>query len=135
MSRYPTLALAALLGTATLALAQAPQPQSSFFAPKPGDDPSLTHTLPPETYPGAPHAAAPAPTAAVVPAPLAVPAPAAPPPGMTTTTVTTTGHQPAAVESAMDRSEAEARRAQEAAARAPQRINGAFTGLTDEADR
>ena len=130
MSRYPALALAALLGIAPLALAQAPQPQSGFFAPKPGDDPSLTRTLPPEDYPPAPAPAAPVPAPAPAPAPIP-----APPPGMTTTTVTTTGPQAAAVESQMDRAEDEARRAQEAAARAPQRINGAFTGLTDERDR
>jgi hypothetical protein len=114
MSRYPTFALAAILGTAMFALAQAPRPESGFFAPKTGDDPSLTHTLPPESYPGTPATVVPAPA----PVPVPVPVPAAPPAGMTTTTVTTTVPQPAAVESAMDRAEAEARRAQAEARRA-----------------
>ncbi len=54
MFRHSQLVLAAALGTATLALAQAPQPDSGFFPGKPGDDPSLSHTLPPEVYPAPP---------------------------------------------------------------------------------
>jgi 2-oxoglutarate decarboxylase len=131
MSRYATLVLTAALGSATLALAQSPQPDSGFFPPKPGDDPSLTHTLPPDAYPPPPAPAAPlpAPTAAAP-----TPTPPTPMP-QTTTTVTSSGPQVSAnVENAMDRSEAEARNAAEATARAPH-INGAFTGLTDERDR
>jgi len=129
MFRYPTLVLAAALGAATLALAQTPQPDAGFFRPKPGDDPSLSRTLPPEAYPqqSGPPSAAPA------------PAPAAP---ATTTTATTVGPQvSAAIESQnalerqMDRSEDAARDAREAEARAPPRINGAFTGETDERSR
>lgn len=128
MSRYPVFVLVAALGAATLASAQAPQPQSGFFAPKPGDDPSLSHTLPPQVYPG---------TVAPAPAPVvpAQPTPPPPVPPATTTTATTAGAQVTAnVENQMDRSQAEARRAQEVLARQPH-INGAFSGLTDERDR
>jgi hypothetical protein len=128
MFRHSTLMLAAALGTATFALAQAPQPDAGFFRPKPGGDPSLSQTLPADNYPATP---APAPAAAPQ-APAVAPAPAAP---ATTTTATSAGPQVSAnVENAMDRSEAEARRAAELQARAPH-INGAFTGLTDERDR
>jgi hypothetical protein len=123
MSRLVPLAIAVALGAAPLVLAQ--QPGGGFFPAKP--DPALSRTLPPEDYPD------------TRPAPAAQPAPVmsatTPPQPVTTTIVTARGPTASNVEEQMDRSEAEARRAQEAAARAPQPINGAFTGSTDERDR
>jgi hypothetical protein len=104
--------------------AQAEPPQAGFFPAKPAGDLSLFRTLPPEAYqPPAPVApAAPAsPAAPQAPAPATAPLVVVVPPG---------------TESQADREEAIARRArEEAAARMPAPINGAFTGLTDERDR
>src|SRR5262249_23584814 len=114
--------------SATAALAQLPQ--AGFFASKPVDDPSLSHTLAPEVY------SAPAPAPA---APAAAPAPAAtlvasPAPGAAAPVAAAAPPAPAPVENQMDRSEAEARQAAQAIAATPH-INGAFNGLTDERDR
>jgi len=101
---------------------QAQPPQAGFFSPKPPGDLSLYRTLPPEAYqPPAPPAA---------PAAPAQPAPSA------ATTAPLVVVVPPNAESQADREEAIARRArEEAAARGPAPINGAFTGLTDERDR
>jgi hypothetical protein len=105
----------------------APQPdpaQAGFFPPKPAGDLSLYRTLPPEAYqPPAPvpPAAPAAPSAPQAPAPATAPLVVVVPPG---------------TESQADREEAIALRArEEAAARMPAPINGAFSGLTDERDR
>jgi len=98
---------------------QAQPPQAGFFSPKPPGDLSLYRTLPPEAY--------------QPPAPPAAPAAPAPPAAATSPLVVVV---PPNAESQADREEAIARRArEEAAARAPAPINGAFTGLTDERDR
>jgi hypothetical protein len=132
MRPVPRAILAAVLAAASApVLAQqnpAPQAdpaQAGFFAPKPAGDLSLFRTLPPEAYqPPAPAAPAAAPTAPAAPA-----APAA-------ATAPLVVVVPSATESQADREEAIARRArEEAAARMPAPINGAFTGLTDERDR
>jgi len=101
---------------------QAQPPQAGFFSPQPTGDLSLFRTLPPEAYqPPAPPAA---------PAAPAQPAPSA------ATTAPLVVVVPPNAESQADREEAIARRArEEAAARGPAPINGAFTGLTDERDR
>lgn len=123
--RFSIVLLAAALPVAALAqqipAPQAPQPAVGFFQPKPGDDLSLSRTLPPEAYqPPAPGPTASAPAAAApAPAPAAAPLVVVVPGG----------------ESQADRAEADAERARAAAARMPQPINGAFTGLTDERDR
>ncbi len=127
MPRFHTLVLCAALAIPALAMAQAPDSGTGFFRPTPGNDPSLNRTLPPQDYAGTVPNPAPARVAPVAPpaAPVATvepePAPAA--------------ERAAAAEAQMDRSQAEARQAQENAMRAPPRINGAFTGLTDERDR
>ena len=122
--RSSIVLLAAALPMAALAqlvpVPQAPQPAVGFFQPKPGDDLSLSRTLPPEAY----QPPAPAPTASA-------PASASPAPAAAPLVVVV----PASGESQADRAEAEAERARAAAARMPQPINGAFTGLTDERDR
>jgi len=125
MSRLVPI-LAAALAAALPAMAQ--QQPGGFFPPKP--DPALSRTLAPEDYPDTrPPAIQPA--AAPSAAPAATPAaPVAAPPVPAPDAAV-----PASVETQMDRSEAEARRAQEDSARAPPRINGAFTGSTDERDR
>lgn len=97
--------------------------QSGFFAPTPGGDPSLFHTLPAEAYPEA-RAQAPAsaqrnaPAAATTAPPLVVVVP-----------------ESSGVTAQLDRSQAEAEQAAARTSRMPAPINGAFTGLTDEADR
>ena len=95
--------------------AQVQPEQAGFFPPKPQGDLSLFRTLPPEAYQPPAPPAAPAQPAATAPLVVVVPPTA---------------------ESQADREEAVARRArEEAAARMPAPINGAFTGLTDERDR
>jgi len=102
--------------------AQGQPGEAGFFSPKPAGDLSLFRTLPPEAYqPPAPPAPPAAPAAPAQPAPASAPLVVVVPPN---------------AESQADREEAIARRArEEAAARAPAPINGAFTGLTDERDR
>lgn len=105
------------------ALQQQAAQQSGFFAPTPGGDPSLFHTLPAEAYPEA-QAQAPAsaqrnaPAAATTAPPLVVVVP-----------------ESSGVSAQLDRSQAEAEQAAARTSRMPAPINGAFTGLTDEADR
>jgi hypothetical protein len=130
MPRFTTLVLCATLGACPLAMAQVPQNGAGFFPPTPGNDPSLSRTLAPESYPG------------VVPAPgtvIATPVAPAPTPAQTAA-ASAPAPAPAAdravaAEGDMDKSGAEARQAREATMRSPQPINGAFTGLTDERDR
>ncbi len=91
-----------------------------FFAPQPGDDPSLFRTLPPEAYPQTPtdrQAAQPATTSASPPIVFVVP----------------DANRDAREQ--MDRAELDAQLARSRMSREPAPINGAFTGLTDEADR
>ena len=111
---------------------QAPQQQAApqaaqqggFFAPTPGGDPSLFHTLPAEAYP---EAQAQAPASAQRGAAAA--APSTPP------LVVVVPESPSGVTAQLDRSQAEADQAAARMSRMPAPINGAFTGLTDEADR
>jgi len=126
MRPVPGAVLAAALAAASPPVpAQSnPAAQPGFFSPKPDGDLSLFRTLPPEAYqppvPSVPAAPAP-PAAPAAPLPAAAPLVVVVPPG---------------TESQADREEAIARRArEEAAARMPAPINGAFTGLTDERDR
>jgi len=93
---------------------QSAQADAGFFRPQSGDHVSLVRTLPPETYGEAPKSAT-QPAVTYVPVPVLVPA--AP-----------------ASESQLDRSEAEAARANALMAAQPH-INGAFTGSTDPRDR
>ncbi len=123
--RLPFLFAALCAAGAALAQAANPatsamQPQTGFFAPRASDDPSLFHTLPPETYqqparsqPSQPNAQAAATPALVV----VVPDPNG------------GGREP------LDRAEVEAQQARARMSRAPAPINGAFTGSTDENDR
>jgi hypothetical protein len=110
----------AALAQATQPASGAARPQTGFFAPQPGGDPSLFHTLPPETYaqptrqPVQPRSAQPPATPALV---VVVPEP----------------NWEAREE--LDRAEAEAQQARARTSRAPAPINGAFTGSTDENDR
>ena len=97
--------------------------QGGFFAPTPGGDPSLFHTLPAEAYPQAQ-----AQTSASAQGDAAAGAPSAPP-------LVVVVPESSGVTSQLDRSQAEADRAAARMSRMPAPINGAFTGLTDEADR
>jgi hypothetical protein len=140
MRRF-ALVLAALAAALPASAQQAPGTSGAdvgFFRPQANGDLSLTHTLPPEAYQSIPAPPAPtAPAAPIAPRPPTAPqAPAAATPA--------TGAAPLVVvvpdttrgtEDQMDRSREDAALANAAAARQPQRINGAFTGLTDERDR
>lgn len=101
--------------------AQQAAQQSGFFAPAPGGDPSLFHTLPAEAYPEAQSQAAAQRNAAAA-------APTAPP-------LVVVVPESAGATAQPDRSQAEADQAAARVSRIPAPINGAFTGLTDEADR
>jgi len=97
-----------------------PAAQSGFFAPTPGDDPSLFRTLPPEAYARPSDAQPPvqAPPANATP-PLVV---VVPDPNLQT-------------REQLERAQLEAQQAAARMRQAPAPINGAFTGATDEADR
>ena len=115
---FATLCAAgAALAQATQPASGAAQPQTGFFASQPGGDPSLFHTLPPETYAQPPQpplqqrSAQPAPAPALV---VVVPDP------------NREGREQ------LDRAELDAQEARARMSRAPAPINGAFTGSTDE---
>lgn len=112
-------AAGAAFAQAEAAPSGAPQPQTGFFAPQSGGDPSLFHTLPPEVYepkprPVQPDAAQPAATP-----PLIV---VLPDPNRDS-------------REQIDRTLLEAQQARLRTSRMPAPINGAFTGSTDERDR
>ncbi|HUI98590.1 MAG TPA: hypothetical protein VLY46_00060 [Usitatibacter sp.] len=119
---FATLCAAgAALAQATPAASGAAASQRGFFAPQPGDDPSLFHTLPPETYAqpsSTPQQAQSGAQPAATP-PLVVVVPEANP----------IGREP------LDRAALEAEQARARMSRAPAPINGAFTGNTDENHR
>jgi hypothetical protein len=109
-------------GQATTATPAQPSAQRGFFPPTPGDDPSLFHTLPPETYaqpPGAQQGAQSAAQAAPSSAPIVV---VVPEPNVES-------------REQLERAQIEAQQAAARMRQAPAPINGAFTGATDEADR
>lgn len=103
--------------------AQQAAQQNGFFAPAPGGDPSLFHTLPAEAYPEAQ-----AQSAASAQRDAAAAAPSAPP-------LVVVVPESNGATAQLDRSQAEADQAAARMSRMPAPINGAFTGLTDEADR
>lgn len=129
--RFPFLVAALCLAGAAFAQATspaAPPAPVGPFPPQPGGDPSLYRTLPQEAYPPAPGERRPSspPQAAPgrSPAPGAEPArtPAATPPVVVVVPATSVAVQPPP-----DAAQLEAE-----AARTPPRINGEFTGETDE---
>lgn len=127
-----TALVAATLATLPAAAQQSTTPPGTgagFFAPQPNGDPSLTHTLPPDAYQPVPAPAAPRPPAA--PATAAATANGAP----LVVVVPDPGAAARRTEEQMDRAQEESDRARAATASQPPRINGAFTGLTDERDR
>ena len=111
-------AAGAAFGQAAALPSGARQPQTGFFAPQPGGDPSLYHTLPPETYEQTPQPMQPAAQPAVAP-PLVV---VVPDPNLER-------------REQLDRAELEAQQARTRVSQLPAPINGAFTGSTDERDR
>ena len=128
------LALATIfVATAASAQTTAPVgPDTGFFRPTPGNDPSLTNYLVPLTSPQQlqqavqppPPPQPPLPQAVVVPVPVPAAAPAPPPPQQV-------------AEEQTDRAirEAEEARARAAAGTVVAPIVGAFTGQTNERDR
>jgi hypothetical protein len=118
----PVLAQSNAVAQANPAAQPNPGGEAGFFPPKPAGDLSLFRTLPPEAY--------------QPPAPVAPPAPASAPAAPAAPTAPLVVVVPPAVDNQADLQDVRAARArEEAAARMPAPINGAFTGLTDERDR
>ena len=117
-------AAGAALAQATLPAAGGMQPQTGFFAPQPGDDPSLFHTLPPDTYaqPGQQ-------------APVQQPAQPGAQPAATRPLVVVVPDPNRGMREQLDRAAIEAQQARARMNQAPAPINGAFTGRTDENSR